>query len=546
MKRRLALALLGSLACAGRAQADELSGADKVRVLYATQFSFTREGLPLVTVGLLEGAQEVRIRGALRVLPDGEMGAEVVSGQDFVVQKVGGSTRAERRYHVVVSRAPAAAAERLQEEARAWRQRGFAPRTFEQGTVFGIRGEVLDARQLQLTVAPHDDEEAARTEARAIAERYHIETSVHAELTSRPRATIQARDERGVVVRNDGVLWFAPVAARDTLRVDPPGRSYGGQIYVTADRNGALAVVNAVAEDRLLAGLIPAEMNPSAPLEALKAQAVAARNQLLAKLGARHLSDPFRLCAQTHCQVYAGAGQESPRASQAAQATRGELLVAGAVGAEALVDTVYSSSCGGHGEDNDQAWGTRPDAVLRGRLDVPEAPALPRALQVFTGRIAEERVADFLRMAGRVGASDVPLCGRLRESQASFRWDSQVSADTVRERVGPIGALQEVTVLSRGVSGRVTGLRLRGSSASREIHGELEVRRALGGLRSALITLTPVRANGEITALSIRGGGHGHGVGLCQYGAMAQAGEGADYRAILSRYYPGARLRRYY
>src|SRR6185369_10437389 len=128
------------------------------------------------------------------------------------------------------------------------------------------------------------------------------------------------------------ILWFSvPQGLIEVEDVDKEGggkelRRYFGRIYVTADRNGKLAVVNAVAEDKLLAGLVPAEMLPSAPAEALKAQAIAARNELLAKVGTRHLTDPYRLCSTQHCQVYAGAGREDPRSTAAVQATRGEVL----------------------------------------------------------------------------------------------------------------------------------------------------------------------------------------------------------------------------
>ena len=117
-------------------------------------------------------------------------------------------------------------------------------------------------------------------------------------------------------------------------------------------------------EDKLLAGLVPAEMSASSPPEALKAQAVAARNELLAKIGTRHLTDPYRLCSTQHCQVYAGAGREDARATAAVTATRGELLVRDSGGG--LVDAVYSASCGGHTEDNEHVWGGAPDASLRG------------------------------------------------------------------------------------------------------------------------------------------------------------------------------------
>ena len=131
------------------------------------------------------------------------------------------------------------------------------------------------------------------------------------------------------------------------------GRPYWGGIYVTVGAHGQLVVVNEVPADKLLEGLVPAEIFPSAPAAALRAQAVAARGELFRKTGVRHLVDPYLLCARTHCQVYAGAGHEHPRTSAAVAATRGLVLLEedGRV-----VDTVYSAVCGGHTEDNDAVW----------------------------------------------------------------------------------------------------------------------------------------------------------------------------------------------
>jgi SpoIID/LytB domain protein len=216
-------------------------------------------------------------------------------------------------------------------------------------------------------------------------------------------------------------------------------------------------------------------------------------------------------------------------------------LTVGAAPAELLLDTVYSASCGGHTEDNDRAWGTRPDPVLRGRLDLPEADR--RRFPRFSGPIGEVDVAAFLAH----GAELQPLCSRPRGAQSSYRWTAQVKAEAILKYAGAeLGPLREVTVLARGASGRVVALRLAGAGGTREIHGELEVRRALGGLKSALFTLAPVRQGGVITSLEVRGGGYGHGVGMCQQGAIGLGEAGQSYRQILEHYYPGAALRRLY
>jgi stage II sporulation protein D len=78
-------------------------------------------------------------------------------------------------------------------------------------------------------------------------------------------------------------------------------------------------------------------------------------------------------------------------------------------------------------------------------------------------------------------------------------------------------------------------LRIEGSGKSVEIAGELRIRRALGGLKSSMFVVDEARdRHGRFV---VRGGGHGHGVGLCQHGAMGMAGAGKSYEEILRHYY---------
>jgi SpoIID/LytB domain protein len=498
--------------------ADELSGADKLRLVYSNQFAWTREGLPLVTIGIGEGLREVTVSGAgIRVQPDGEGGAVVAGGRRWMVRAE--NTRpAKKRFHVVVARLSATDTDRAQSEMESWRTRGFSPLRFEVGTVFAVRGALFDSRRLLITVAPADDEAAARKSAARIADQYHVESGVFPELAERPRGTLIATDERGTTVSNDSILWFR---GDDLLELDPQ-RRYAGRIYVTLDNAGTLAVVNAVSEDRLLAGLVPAEIPAGSPPEALKAQAVAARNELLAKIGTRHLTDPYRLCSSVHCQVYAGAGHEDARATAAVNATRGELLLRSDGG---LVDAVYSASCGGHTEDNDKVWGGPADASLRGRPD-----------------------GDFAAQ-GLDEALDHPpdaWCARAKEGGSAFRWQKTLDLAEIEKRLG-IGRLRDLEVTARGVSGRAGRLRASGDGGTREIAGELEIRKALGGLKSAMIRMKLEKdPSGHLSSLSVTGGGHGHGIGMCQLGAVGMAQAGKSYREILLHYYSAAKLERLY
>jgi SpoIID/LytB domain protein len=525
------------------ASGDELSGADKLRVVYSNQFAWTRDGLPLVTVRVAEGRTQVTLSSAgARLLPDGEGGAEVRGGATWTV-RVDGGAPAKIRWHVIVARVKPGDG-KLPQLMATWKERGFQPHTFEVGALFGVRGEVLDSRQLLVTVAPHDDEAGARAAAAELATKFHADTQVHAELVERPRGVVKATDERGVEVRNESILWFSPGPSGllELDGVDKEGggrekRRYFGKLYVTVDAKGLLAVVNAVPEDKLLAGLVPAEMTPSSPSEALKAQAVAARNELLAKIGTRHLTDPYRLCATQHCQVYAGAGREDPRSTAAVEATRGELLERDAGG---LVDAVYSASCGGHGEDNDRAWGGPPDGSLRGAFDGES----PTGVMEKFARIDETNLAAWLAL-DRAQVNTV-YCAKAPGAQASWRWTKQIDVQAAAARAGT-GPLTAVSVLERGVSGRAIALELVGEQAKKLVRGELEIRRALGNLKSATFALDVTRdASGRITALTARGAGHGHGIGMCQLGAVGMAEAGASYRDILRHYYQASHLKKLY
>jgi hypothetical protein len=319
--------------------ADEFSGADNLRAIYSAEFRFTRQGFPVVPVAIAEGLARVTISagssGGLRLFPEGESGPEV-RGEDSWQVRASATAPAKLHHWAVVWRGKPGQGSEADAQIKRWKDLGENPRRFEQGTVFGVGGEVLDRREVLVGVGPFGKPEEAEHAFEGLARKATLASpGVFTELVDRPRGQLEAVGRKtGMNVRNEGVLWF--VAGGDSpLQVEAEGTAgrtpskvsgaYFGKLYVTLDRNGSLAVVNALPEDRLLAGLLPAEIFPSAPEEALKAQVVAARGELLVKIGTRHIGDPFRLCSQTHCQVYSGAGRETARTTAAVAATRGEV-----------------------------------------------------------------------------------------------------------------------------------------------------------------------------------------------------------------------------
>ena len=541
----LAVSVLVAIPSRGSA-ADEFSGADKLRAIYSAEFRFTKDGLPVVPVAIAEGLSSVTIigvAGGLRLLPEGDGGTEIRADDSWQIH-ASATTAAKLRYWAVVWRGPVARGEEADVQIAQWKARGESARRFEQGTLFGVGGEVLDRREAIVGVGPAaSPDEAERALERLSAKSPLLHPGVFTELVDRPHGYLEAiGGKSGFKVRNEGVLWFVPVGEAP-LRVEASGErgkenfkiaaSYAGRVYVTIDRLGTLAVVNAVSENKLLAGLIPAEIFPSAPEEALKAQAVAARGELLSKIGMRHIGDPYRLCSQTHCQVYSGTGHETPRTTAAVEATRGEVLFE--KGSAELADPVYSANCGGHTENNENVW---PEMTalpsLRGHRDA--APGKDEKGDAYAHGVTSENVAAFIANPptayfgqSKLGAGD------------RFRWTvtrtkEELDKLLAKYRLGPIKAIE---VLERGVSGRARAVRVSGAMQSEVIHGELRIRQTFGNLRSSLFVVE-MRAGAAL----FHGAGFGHGVGMCQTGAIGMAETGKSYREILRHYYPGTVLRK--
>ncbi|HEY4242939.1 MAG TPA: SpoIID/LytB domain-containing protein, partial [Kofleriaceae bacterium] len=532
----------------------------KLRILYSTRFTFSDEGLPLVTVEIMGAQREAKLRakGGITVRPDGAGGAAVEAdgGDAWTITAENTKPAVINEWTVVETLSPDDTAGITQAVAR-WKDRGFDPRSFEIGTVFGVDGEVIDTRETRIAIDPQP---AGKGAARAteLAKRFGVQASVHQELVRRPSGTIVATSG-ATVIRNPSVLWFAPKRTGETLGVaDVPtntggsqldtgkeDRRYWGEVYVTLDHAGALTAANAVGEDKLLAGLVPAEMYPDSPAAALEAQAIAARTELLQKIGRRNLTDPFLLCSSQQCQVYAGAGKEDPRATRAIEATRGIVVLRDGGG---LVDVRYSASCGGHTEDNDAIWGGDPDPSLRGRFDRPGEAGPRSGAEGRRGASIDGPEDNASRAdADSLIASDDrdAWCARPKRGKAAFRWTERATIGDLSARVAAeypgVGRIASLTPGARGSSGRMRSIVIEGDRGRAEVTGDVHIRRLLGGLKSTLFT---VARDGD--AFVFHGAGFGHGVGMCQMGAIGMAGAGKSHAQILAHYYRGTHLHRLY
>jgi stage II sporulation protein D len=545
-----ALVLQGLLAIGFVSQLPVEGRHDESDLLYSTQLRFAADGQPVVTVGLMEGQESVTLsaEGGLSVLLSGPADTTVTLLPGHALTLTARDvTPGETRYRVALESLPPSEFAALTAARQRWGDRGVKVDTIELGGVVGYPGRVLDNRRsFVVESATYESEEAANARAAELAYAMNLPDTpgVYAEPVKRARGTVLAVDRAsGVTLRQSDMMAVTAADGGDILvkRVEYArgysqhgfeDRSFHGTIIVAIDPSGRLAVVNRVPAEEMLRGLVPAETFPSAPAAALDAQAITARGELLAKLGVRHLADPYLVCSEQHCQVYAGKSREEGRTDAAVARTRGLMLFDGD---DRLVDSVYSASCGGHSEHNEVVWGGVPHSTLRGVADGRSRDGVPwKAGTVPT----DEELLRFLKRPPQSWCAVTSLGG------GSFRWERVLPDDELDRMVNarhPIGHVTAIEVEGRGVSGRVTAVRFVGQSGDALVDRELAVRRLLGNLKSGMFVVSRTQGAWRFT-----GGGYGHGVGMCQYGAIGMAEHGSKAADILKHYYSGAEVEKVY
>jgi SpoIID/LytB domain protein len=513
-----------------------------------------RDGSPVIPVRLMEGNASVsftskgRLRFRLPAVVEGQTVEKVVegpAGSDWQVRLVKG-TPAELVARIQIAEVAFNDKVGLAAAQQEWSERGLSTRSQVLGALYGIAGKVIDTRRYVLVVdQPPAPPASLAAQQAEILKKHQVRTSLLESVKTAQRATLELLDGAGAVVARseDKLIAESPDAVPIEVRRVEFGvgydfhnfedRAYRGAIQFSADRTGRIAVINQIGMEELLKGLVPSEIFARAHLEALKAQAVTARAEVLAKVGLKHVADPYFLCTEQHCAVYRGVSGEVATTNAAVDATRGEMLF----DTEGrLVDAVYSAVCGGHTEHNEIVWGGVPNPALRGRPDVlPGKPATP---------VPGTELKAFLTTEGAYAC-------RLSSFAAptKFRWEKRFSSKDVDDKLTAfgVGKVMAMTVSERGVSGRAKLLQVSGEEGATTIRGELTIRRLFSNLNSAMFEVKAEKdAKGRPTGWVFTGGGWGHGVGMCQTGAIGRAEAGQSYREILGHYFGGATVSRVY
>ncbi len=255
-----------------------------------------------------------------------------------------------------------------------------------------------------------------------------------------------------------------------------------------------LAVVNRINLETYVAGVVSGEVSPTWPIEALKAQAVAARTYVLYKQ-MKMQEQPFDVFASVQDQVYHGHAARPESVLRAISETKGHVLTH----ERRPIYAAYSSTAAGPTEDALYVWA----------LDLPYLKGV-----------------------------NCPF----DEQSPRYNWRTSFTFDylenQLRKEGYAVGSVATFTPYTFTPSGRVDRVRLLHSRGEIILRGQ-DLRRIVGYSKifSTNFSVKSLGANVEVV-----GHGAGHAVGMCQWGMREMAELGYDYQSILRHYYPGTSL----
>ncbi|HET6779265.1 MAG TPA: SpoIID/LytB domain-containing protein, partial [Gemmatimonadales bacterium] len=232
----------------------------------------------------------------------------------------------------------------------------------------------------------------------------------------------------------------------------------------------------------------------------------------------RWRSQGFDLYATVSDQAYGGIGAETPEGRAAVLETRGQVLTFNG----APIEAFYYSTCGGRTADGYEVFRGASRPYLRSGVDAaPHGVAYCSISPRYHWR--QEWSGSSLRA----------VLARYLPSAAGVRPD--------------LNRLADIRVTRRTGSGRVDQLVVSAAGAEVRVDGQSNIRQVLRTpagdlLRSTAFTLVVSGAGSSVSHLVAEGTGAGHGVGLCQWGAVGRARAGQDHEQILAAYFPGTRL----
>lgn len=344
------------------------------------------------------------------------------------------------------------------------------------------------------------------------------------------------------------------------------------------EENGSLTAINILPLEEYLRSVISSEMSATSSEELLKAHAVISRSWLMAQIIGKDDIAPmankpyktehsngntkehirwydredhenFHVCADDHCQRYQGITRASTEAvNKAIDETTGLVLTHNGQ----ICDARYSKCCGGISEIFENVWQETHHPYLQKVVDNQRTPP---GYDIHPQQEESARAWITGNPEAFCNTSDPEVLSQVlndydQETMDFYRWKKYLTQDEVcyllKKRIGVnVGKVLDLVPVSRGVSGRLIRLLVKGTEREIIIGKELEIRKAFSEshLYSSAFTIEKQQGSTEVPdGFLLKGAGWGHGVGLCQIGAAVMATKGYSFEEILRHYFKGAKI----
>ena len=341
------------------------------------------------------------------------------------------------------------------------------------------------------------------------------------------------------------------------------GRGFHWQKRINISVSGSLRVmvisdnlfiVNEIGLESYLMSVATSEMSGECPISLLEAQTIAARSWIIASEEQKHRALGIDACNDDCCQRYQGTKNISDSAQLAVHNTRGIFVTYN----DEICDTRYSKSCGGISESNENVWGDAPKKYLRSIFDNNRNNSIDLShkneLQNWFLKPQESYCNN-----EHVNKNELKrYLGSVDEEREYFRWQISYSHEELTKIINDkldksFDSIVRLTPLKRGASGRITKLEISGkkndSLHKLVLYNEYDIRDALHPkflYSSAFIINANSNTLSDVEKITLSGGGWGHGVGLCQIGALGMSLNGKSSKEILKHYFSSIKIKRFY
>ena len=304
---------------------------------------------------------------------------------------------------------------------------------------------------------------------------------------------------------------------------------WGSLEFVIAENN--IMVINKLKLEDYLKCVATSEMSQHCPKDFLISQTIVARSWLLASYEQKHKSLGFDVCNDDCCQRYQGMGNCTIESIEAANDSHGKVLIFD----DSICDARYSKSCGGKTENYENVWPGKPVPYLISIND------------------CDEKGVNYCNPSQFPDKSIARFIGSVDEDLEYYHWNHEIENKSIIKNLKNdydrhAREIVNIIALKTGKSDRIYNLEViyvdkENNEKSLIIESEYKIRDLLSD--SFLFSSAFTIEKGE-QGFNLNGKGWGHGVGLCQIGALGMALRGKNSNQILSHYYPGTEIKNLY